>query len=143
MTWHFIIHTDPVPKQRPRFGNGRTYTPQKTKDAEAVISDSIRYHEDCPKTPTKAPLEAIMTFYMPMPASWSDKKRYKMRGEPHTQRPDVDNLTKLVADSLNGILVEDDAQLWSIEAKKIWSDKGRIELQFYETSQTYLDGAKT
>ena len=30
-------------------------------------------------------------FYIQMPKSWSKKKKAKMNGEPHKQRPDLDN----------------------------------------------------
>lgn len=128
---YFIIEGEPVAKGRPRFGNGRTYTPQKTRDAEENIREQVKYSLDCPATPLKCPLEAHFVFYMPIPPSWSEKKRRAHLGEPHTQKPDVDNATKLVLDSLNGIIYEDDGQVWQITAKKVWSNTGKTEVQFY------------
>jgi Holliday junction resolvase RusA-like endonuclease len=128
---YFIIDGAPVAKGRPRFGNGRTYTPQKTRDAEEHIAESARYSLDCPKKPLICPLEAVITFYMPIPPSWSEKKRRAHLGEPHTQRPDASNLVKTVEDALNGIIYEDDAQVWHITAKKVWSNTGKTEVQFF------------
>ena len=66
-----------------------------------------------------------ITFYMPMPKSWPKKKQAEMIGKPHQQRPDLDNLVKAFQDCL----LKEDSQIWHIEAKKIWSDKGAIEVE--------------
>jgi len=41
-----------------------------------------------------------ITFVLPMPASWSKKKRAEMINQPHQQTPDVDNLHKGLLDAL-------------------------------------------
>lgn len=46
--------------------------------------------------------------------------RGKQRG-PHTSRPDVDNLAKLVLDGLNGIVFADDGQVARVRAAKAWT----------------------
>jgi len=70
--------------------------------------------------------EAIyMEFYFPMPKSWSQKKKDKMVGEPHKQRPDTDNVVKGIQDSL----LPEDCKVWHIEAKKFWSVEGHIILE--------------
>lgn len=38
---------------------------------------------------------AHITFVLPMPKSWSKKKRAAMDGQPHQQKPDLDNLKNL------------------------------------------------
>jgi Holliday junction resolvase RusA-like endonuclease len=70
-------------------------------------------------------------FYLPMPASWSDKKRAKMTGEPHTQRPDLDNLAKSILDAVH----EDDSHLWHLGSmSKRWthSPEGFIRIGRHE-----------
>tara|TARA_R110002020_G_scaffold269825_1_gene485145 strand:- start:4073 stop:4438 length:366 start_codon:yes stop_codon:yes gene_type:complete len=61
-------------------------------------------------------------FYIPMPKSWSKKKRDEMLGKPHKQRPDIDNLCKAFLDAL----LEEDAFVYSLTAEKYWSNKGSI-----------------
>lgn len=63
-------------------------------------------------------------FGIPMPASWSAKKRGLMRGKPHEQRPDIDNLAKAFMDAL----CEDDSYIWRLYAEKLWSDEGYLEV---------------
>jgi Holliday junction resolvase RusA-like endonuclease len=66
------------------------------------------------------PGEALrLTFVIPMPPSWSGKKKFVMAGTPHRQRPDLDNLVKGLLDSFG-----EDAQIWRIEAEKRWANEG-------------------
>ena len=64
-------------------------------------------------------------FTLPMPKSWSKKKRENMRGRPHRQKPDVDNLCKALLDAL----YTDDCVVWDIAIRKIWGDEGSIEIE--------------
>ncbi len=68
--------------------------------------------------------ELTITFTVPMPVSWSQKKRNKFTGKPHQVRPDIDNYTKAVMDSFG----KDDGFVWHIDAKKIWGEEGSITI---------------
>jgi Holliday junction resolvase RusA-like endonuclease len=65
-------------------------------------------------------------FGVPIPKSWSKKKKQEMQEKPHQQRPDVDNLVKGVMDSL----FQEDSHIHTIEAQKVWSDVGYIEFYY-------------
>jgi Holliday junction resolvase RusA-like endonuclease len=66
-----------------------------------------------------------ITFYMPMPKSWGKKKKTLMDGQPHQQKPDIDNLCKALLDSL----FDDDSHIHHIGSlKKIWAYDGSIEI---------------
>ena len=41
-----------------------------------------------------------ITFIIPMPKSWSQKKRKQLNGQAHQQKPDKDNLEKALRDAL-------------------------------------------
>lgn len=69
-----------------------------------------------------------VTFILPMPASWSKKKRAELNGRPHQQKPDVDNLTKSLLDAL----FEDDAHIWDVRVSKSWGETGRIIIEELE-----------
>jgi hypothetical protein len=65
----------------------------------------------------KLPIEGYhVIFVLPMPPSWSAKKRAEMAGQPHQQKPDKDNLEKALLDALH----KDDAHVWDGRASKIW-----------------------
>jgi Holliday junction resolvase RusA-like endonuclease len=61
-------------------------------------------------------------FLIPMPNTWSKKKKEQMNGLPHKQKPDTDNLTKSVKDALK----KDDSDVWWEKAEKRWAYKGSI-----------------
>jgi Holliday junction resolvase RusA-like endonuclease len=67
-------------------------------------------------------------FTIPMPQSWSEKKKLRMNGQPHQCRPDVSNLLK----SFEDCLMTEDSVLWDIRATKIWGREGSIELRALE-----------
>jgi Holliday junction resolvase RusA-like endonuclease len=68
------------------------------------------------------PDEFEVEFYIPMPPSWSKKRRAEMHGQPHQHTPDADNMLKALSDCLR----EDDSGIWSVSIRKFWSDRGRI-----------------
>ena len=62
---------------------------------------------------------------IPMPPSWSKKKRGEMFLLPHQQKPDIDNLVKSVLDSF----YDDDSTVFEIRAKKIWAESPAIVIK--------------
>lgn len=111
---------------------GSKYYDKQVKDKERVyweiksaIKTSILH---------KGPVEVTLEFHMPIPKSWSLIKKKNYFQKPHFSRPDLDNLIKFVNDSLNRGLWEDDALIYEIHARKIYSfePKTRIYVEPYE-----------
>tara|TARA_R110000868_G_scaffold4085_6_gene24897 strand:- start:1276 stop:1659 length:384 start_codon:yes stop_codon:yes gene_type:complete len=69
----------------------------------------------------KDKLECV--FHLPMPESWSGKKKERMALTPHQSKPDLDNILKFVMDVL---LPQSDSNVHTIIAKKIWDFEGKI-----------------
>jgi Holliday junction resolvase RusA-like endonuclease len=67
----------------------------------------------------------MMIFYVPMPQSWSQKKRREMNGQPKLSRPDTSNYVKACEDSL---LPDEDSAIWFTVAAKFWATEGAIEI---------------
>jgi Holliday junction resolvase RusA-like endonuclease len=61
-------------------------------------------------------------YFLPMPDSWSNKKKEKMNGSIHESKPDTDNITKGIKDALR----ENDSDIWWEKAEKRWAYKGSI-----------------
>lgn len=78
--------------------------------------------------PMEGPVYLSLTFYMPMPESWSAKKKQRMNGQPHTTKPDRDNLEKGVCDAFNKIIWRDDGQVCDGPIRKFYSFEPRIEV---------------
>ena len=67
---------------------------------------------------------STVIFYLPMPKSWSKKKKALMLGQGHQQKPDVDNLLKAVMDAT----LKEDSHIYDIHSQKFWSDQGSIKI---------------
>ena len=97
----FFVSGKPVPKARPRTmsrgGKSITYTPKATRQWESLVRDTAAL-EMRRRKPLDGPLEVSMQFWMPVPASWTNKKRDAAAGTFHAKKPDVDNLAKAVLD---------------------------------------------
>lgn len=68
-----------------------------------------------------------ITFGVPMPPSWSAKKRETHIGCPHRSKPDLDNLLGGLFDAAMLSQKGGDQHIAHIgSVKKLWSDSGRI-----------------
>lgn len=118
------VDIDPVGKGRPRFTRaGHTYTPPATKDAEKEIAKKWKSERPYLFFEKGVPLILSVVAYFPIPPSWGKHKtRAAAEGELFpTKRPDGDNILKLVADALNGVAYEDDAQIVSMAVRKVYT----------------------
>jgi len=116
----FTVEGNPKPKERPRFGRGRGYTTQATRDAEARVASSFRDNLGIRHTiesPVTGPLRVRLRFF-----------RDSMR------RVDLDNLAKIPLDALNELAWEDDSQIVSLIASKhLDRDNPRTEIELWTT----------
>ena len=118
------IDVQPVPK--PRQTRSDVWKKRPAVMRYRQFADELRlacqYDEFIPSQ------ELIIEFHMPMPKSWSKKKKLEMIGRYHTVTPDLDNLIKSCVGALFSKTERDDACVYSIVAKKVWSVIGRINL---------------
>jgi Holliday junction resolvase RusA-like endonuclease len=131
------IDLEPRAKGRPKThfinGNAITYTPKRTVEAEDFIKASILQYRDC-ALPAHTPVKLIATFYRHK-SKWL--KGEQKREVVPVRKPDLDNMVKLLLDSINTILLPDDAQITSMDIKKRWTtnkgkDMGYIEFELVE-----------
>lgn len=69
----------------------------------------------------------IVLFGIPMPKSWSKKKKNEMWSRPHAAKPDIDNLLKALIDA---VMIEDQS-IHTVFAQKVWSEEGYIRFIAY------------
>lgn len=113
---NIVVPGRPVPLSRPRFANGRAYTCDKSRAAQAHIGllAAPRFHGDI-----TADVFLELDFIYDVPKSWPKAKRDKAHGQALRPRyADVDNLAKQVLDGLNGIAYADDVQVVSLLCSK-------------------------
>lgn len=125
----FIVPGRPGAKARARVGlvggKARAFNPAQNATGEAVIRGVAFDHFPAP---FEGPVRLnIIAFFRP-PASWSKKKTAAMLRKPHTQKPDADNIEKLVWDALNRVAYLDDSQIADSRIRKFWSETERTEI---------------
>lgn len=112
------IPGQPIPKGRPRFGRGRTFTDPRTVSAESAIA--AEFHRTLGvrhtiETPVTGKLNVRIRFF---------RKDFT--------RVDLDNLMKLPLDALNKLAWADDEQIVSlIGSKHHDADNPRTEIDVF------------
>jgi Holliday junction resolvase RusA-like endonuclease len=114
---------------------------QPTEKYESFVSLCAMNAGVAQKTYTGAvKLNAVFRFQVPV----SRLKKLK-EGDPHTQRPDLDNCQKSVLDGLNRVAWHDDSQVVEMKVKKVWT-RGEpgvdVEIEYCDLVQCVDEPAK-
>lgn len=121
----------PLGKGRPRFqrATGRAYTPEKTRNFETNLRLAAQ-DVMAGQPPLEGPLYVIVEAHLPIPQSWSAKKRKAAIDgtlRPIT-KPDWENLAKML-DAFNEVVWRDDAQIVHGAILKLYSDRPRLKVK--------------
>lgn len=129
----FTIDRKPFGKQRPRFGKWGTYTPPETTAMENYIK--MCYNNQI-GIMFSGEVKLTLNFYYPIPKSVTKKvlKLITDGKKRPTVKPDIDNVEKIVLDSLNKVAFPDDAAVVSITSDKWYAidSEPRIEVEIEE-----------
>lgn len=80
------------------------------------------------ETMPEGPIALYLGNYIPMPRSWSTKRKNESEGLLVDKKPDVDNYVKFYSDVMNEIAYRDDAQISILVAEKRYSKFPRVEI---------------
>jgi len=97
---------------------------------ENLIVTEYRRQVGSTRFPDNELLDLRIVAYFSIPASASKKKQKQMEdGEIRpSKKPDMDNIIKVVADSLNQVAYRDDSQIVDCQIRKFYSRQPRIEI---------------
>lgn len=131
MNVEFRVPIVPIGKARARVTSRGTFTPTKTRNAEAaiaLIANGAMKGRQIAAGRVIAAVEAVM----PIPASWSKAKRLDAISSVIRPigRPDADNISKLVLDACNGIVYADDSQIVDLTVTKFYGIEPGITARF-------------
>lgn len=111
-------------------GKPRMTRSDKWKKRPAVVKwhqwkDAARPH--VPENLLQSPVSVSWTAYFPFPKTYSASKKASFLGKPHQQKPDRDNIDKLICD----FLFEQDKGIAFGVLRKFWDDGNgpRIEIE--------------
>lgn len=120
------VELDITPVGKPRMTQRDKWAHRPVIDAYYAFKDDLNLKARAQKF--ALPDRFSVTFYLPMPKSWSAKKREDKNLAPHDAKPDLDNLVKALCDCLRS----DDSTIWNVAAAKLWGEKGGITITTYE-----------
>lgn len=148
-TIKLVIYGEPEAKQRPRvsMANGivRTYTPSKTTNYESLIRHEYTEKYGGITFDRDTPIIVSITAYFGLSKCDYGKKglsksgREKIAMDYCMTHKDLDNIAKIVLDSLNNVCFVDDKQVVVLNCYKRWTQESpRVEIVIgeieYETS---------
>ncbi len=129
----FTLPIIPTAQARARHGvvNGHsmTYKSDAQRAAERTLDTLLAPH--APEAPLTGAVTLEFVAVFPPPKSASKKARAAMlRGtEPHTKKPDLDNLTKQLKDAMTRLQFwRDDRQVVRLTCEKRYGETGRWEV---------------
>ena len=130
----FIIKGKPKALKRHRSTRtGRMYDPS-AKDKKQIWLQIAKFK---PKTPLAGDIMLKLIFTMPRPKSHYRTGKFKHLLKDgyeavinHTFTPDLDNLVKLIADTVQGKdrMIVDDSQICMLQAEKIYGETPMTEV---------------
>ena len=130
----FTVPGNPQALKRHRTFNmkGRSiqYDPSKGDKADFLA----KCMEHKPETPWTGPVWVTLRFTFSRPKSHLRANGQVKPSAPmmHATKPDVDNLTKLVMDALNGVFFRDDSQVYYTDARKGYGDTPGVDVTLRE-----------
>lgn len=97
------------------------------------LADAVQLGEKVAPT-----LTVGINAFFGLPSSYSAAKKRKLYGQPHTLRPDADNIAKAVLDAL---WPKNDSAVYDLRIVKLWDDRQGPRVEVTVTNTTTLGGA--
>lgn len=136
MIYEFEVPGKVIGKGRPRLNSytGVVYTPTRTKDYESLVEQYFLL-----KYPRFKILEGrikvniIAYFSIPKTTKKTEINEMLDSNISPTKKPDIDNIVKVVLDSMNKFAFRDDNQITKLEVEKKYAleDKVYIKIEEY------------
>ena len=132
-TYTFFIPVKPVGKARPRFvvrhGKGHAYSVSETDEGKIIIYLNQQW-VGRPLITEAVKITAIYVFARPKGHYGTGRNSSKLKASSpvmYTKKPDIDNIDKILLDSLNGIILKDDAQVIAMDSTKRYAGDNEQE----------------
>lgn len=143
MNLTFTIPGEPTAQGRPRFsthgGFVKAYDPEKSRNYKAYVkllaSEAM---QRIGLSLTELPLGVEII------ADVGISKKFKEQALNGLQlpikKPDVDNVAKIILDSISGIVYKDDKQIVKLTVSKKYSDIPKVEVKIYNVEPSNTSG---
>ena len=135
MIYEFEVPGKVIGKGRPRLNSytGVVYTPTKTKDYESLVEQYFLLKYPRFKTlEGRIRVSIVAYFSIPKATKKSDINEMLDNNISPTKKPDIDNIVKVVLDSMNKFAFKDDNQITKIEVEKKYALEDKIYIKIEE-----------
>ena len=135
MKYEFEIPGKITGKGRPRVNTitCTAYTPTKTKEYEDLVKQYfiIKYRS---AKPLEGRICVSIKAYFAIPKNTSKAQKQEMlEGKlSPVKKPDIDNIAKIILDSLNKLAFKDDNQITKMCIEKIYSEEEKVSVLIEE-----------
>jgi len=110
------------PVSKPRMVRSDSWKKRK------CVTDYWAYKDECKLKKVTIENGDHIIFRLPIPKS---RLKENLAGQPHQQRPDVDNLAKGLMDAV----LKEDSHIFDIRITKLWGHSGSIEINKMNKSE--------
>ena len=120
----FNVPGEATGKGRPRSTkSGTVYTPQQTRSAEMFVTLCAKVAMGS-RPLLAGPVRVSIWISVGIPASWPKvrKARALSNLDRPTGNPDIDNVAKLIADAMNGVVYADDKAIVDLSISKMFGE---------------------
>lgn len=134
----FVVKGKPIPQGRPQFvaKTKRAVDPKNCRVQKAHIQDvaaeeaRAQKFTICPKgMPVRVKVLAFKSYSVKSNPVWWRRGAEDGIIVPTKKTGDADNIIKLILDALNGVLFEDDCQIFSLQYETRYSSEPRVEVE--------------
>lgn len=135
MIYEFEVPGKIIGKGRPRLNTntGIIYTPTKTKDYETLIEQYyLLKYPKINQLEGRLKVSIIAYFSIPKTTKKSDINEMLENNISPTKKPDIDNIVKVILDSMNKFAFKDDTQITKLEVEKRYGLEEKICIKIEE-----------
>lgn len=135
MVYEFEVPSKIIGKGRPRLNTytGSVYTPTRTKDYESLVEQYFLLKYPRYKTVEgRAKVSIVAYFEVPKSTSKSMKEQMLENSISPTKKPDIDNIIKVVLDSMNKFAFKDDTQITKVDVEKVYGVEEKLCIKIEE-----------
>ena len=135
MIYEFEIPGKIIGKGRPRLNSytGAVYTPTRAKDYENLVMQyfMIKYPK-FKQLEGRVSVEIVANFEVPKSTKKQDKILMLENKINKIKKPDIDNIVKIILDSMNEIAFKDDTQITKLNVEKKYSETESVFVKIEE-----------
>jgi Holliday junction resolvase RusA-like endonuclease len=126
---------------------GHIYQPPKDKDYKLLLQTDIMFSLPKEYRLHTGPVSIDIQYYVPLPKSANSLTKQLAQTGAYVplSKPDVDNVSKLILDSMNGLVFYDDAQVTKLCIEKYYTTSTpyiQVKVILTEQPDTRMKGVK-